>query len=102
MKKDLYFLTIMTKIQKKPINLHKIEVASISTFIKKRLLEKKLKQPILSFITFYYASSNLYDAQSLVGISVSLMVQNAWIKADAKRALVSNGMLWSMAARRIL
>ena len=67
----------MTKIQKKPINLHKIEVASISTFIKKRLLEKKLKQTILSFITFYYASSNLYDAQSLIGISVSLMVQNA-------------------------
>ena len=59
-------------------------------------IHKKRGERILLFLrikTFYYASSNLYDAQSLIGISVSLMVQNAWIKADAKRALVSNGML---------
>ena len=34
-----------------------------------------------------------YSSQLLIGISSSLIVQNARIYASAKRALVSNGML---------
>ena len=44
----------------------------------------------------------LYSSQLLIAISSMLMVQNAWMKALARRALVIKGMFRSMAARRIL
>ena len=44
----------------------------------------------------------LYSCQLLIWISSSFISQNASIKALARRALVINGMLWSMAPRRIL
>lgn len=46
--------------------------------------------------------SNQYSCHGLIWISFSSISQKALTKALAKRALVINGMLWSMAPRRIL
>lgn len=47
-------------------------------------------------------SSYSYSCQDLIWIACSSIEQNASMKAEARRALVINGMLWSIAPRRIL
>lgn len=44
----------------------------------------------------------LYSSQLLIAMSSIVMVQNAWIKALARRTFVTKGMFKSTAARRIL
>lgn len=46
--------------------------------------------------------SYLYSFQLLIGMFCRLTAQNDSMKAPASRALVMSGMLWSIAARRIL
>ncbi len=53
--------------------------------------------PYIKALFFY-----LYSSQLLMSMSSSFTVQNAVMKALARRGLVINGTLRSMAARRIL
>lgn len=56
----------------------------------------------LSNIYFIKRQDYLYSSQLLIAISSIVIVQNAWIKALAKRAFVTRGIFRSTAARRIL
>ena len=74
---------------------------------KRRVTLTKKETPSLvcqreSLLNIYTAKAvYLYSCQLLIWISLSFSSQNASMKALAKRALVINGMLWSIAPRRI-
>gem|GEM_PF-5453444 len=55
----------------------------------------------LSLYIINIIDSYSYSCQLLIWISSNPFSQNASIKAEARRALVISGMLWSIAPRRI-
>lgn len=54
------------------------------------------------FVRSTAKSHYLNSSQLLTGIVLTSILQNARMKALASRALVMSGILWSIAARRIL
>ena len=72
---------------------------------------KKQKQPNYIYnkrcsfehlLSIHKISIYLYSSQLFTGISFKSILQNARINALARRAFVIRGILWSIAARRIL
>ena len=76
-----------------------MSVFSLDTLYKKSRLHRKCIDAA-GFI-MEGCKNYLYSCQLLIWISSCFIWQNASMKAFARRALVINGILWSMAPRRM-
>lgn len=71
------------------------------THLRFNLNVKAFFSSALTFLFSTFGIPYLYSCQLLIWISFWFMWQNASMNALARRALVINGMLWSMAPRRM-
>lgn len=91
--RKLLFESNQTK--REPFGCFRMALFIMSSITKRRIL------PVEQFVNLRLKGQDSYSCQDLICKSSMPIWQKASMKAEAKRALVMSGMLWSMAPRRM-